>query len=77
MINEDVQLGELFACEKTVGYTQEKLSQFLNAFTGGKNADEMMLQMTKYMPLRALRSFGGLTNQQISEMVKDLKKLLI
>ena len=77
VINEDVQLGELFACEKTVGYTQEKLSQFLNAFTGGKNADEMMLQMTKYMPLRALRSFGGLTNQQISEMVKDLKKLLI
>lgn len=80
VIDEDVQLGELFACEKTAGYTQEKLAGFLKAFTGGEKEetpDEMMLQMVKYMPLRALRSFGGLTNRQISEMVKDLKKLLI
>ena len=47
---------------------------------GGDNAEhetkEMVEAMIRYMPIRTLRSFCGLTNKEIDEILEDLKKLV-
>ncbi|MCR5107392.1 MAG: glycoside hydrolase family 3 C-terminal domain-containing protein [Lachnospiraceae bacterium] len=38
--------------------------------------DEMSEAMDNYMPLRAIRSFGGITNEQLYDMVYEINKIL-
>lgn len=78
-IDRNVMLGDLLACEKTVGYVKENLMSYINAFTGSSEEsefDEMIQNMVKYMPLRTLRSFSGMTNEKVDEIVRDLEELI-
>lgn len=78
-IDRNVMLGDLLSCEKTVGYVKENLMSYINAFTGNSEEsefDEMIQNMVKYMPLRTLRSFSGMTNEKVDEIVRDLEELI-
>ena len=74
VIDKDVQLGELFAYNKTKDYTTKTFAQASAQFGGSE--DEMSRAMLQYLPIRTLRSFGGLTNEKIEEILSDLNKLM-
>ena len=77
-IDRDVMLGDLLSCDKTAGYVREKLADMLNAMSGEtqEGISDMAESLVRYMPLRALRSFVGMTNEQVDEIVADLKKIV-
>ena len=78
VIDKDVQLGELLAYNKTKEYTAKTFAEASTQFGGreGEEKDEMTKAMLEYLPIRTLRSFGGLTNEKIEEILSDLNKLV-
>ena len=39
-------------------------------------ADAMIAAILKFMPVRGLRNFGGITNEEIEEILSELRKLV-
>ena len=78
VIDQDVQLGELLDYEKTAEYTKKRFTGAATAFAGAdeEEMDEMTKAVLKYMPLRTLRSFGDMNNEQIEEILNELRKLM-
>lgn len=77
-IDMDVQVGELIACDVTRDYTMEKLKSYLDRYSNiedAANSTEMIEAMVRFMPLRSFRSFGGMTNEEIDDIVKGLKEV--
>ena len=73
----DVQLGELIAYKKTSEFIKREFKNATTQFSDiGDSDDPMTVAMLEYMPIRTLRSFGTLTNEQIDELLKELKKLV-
>lgn len=78
-IDENVMLGDLMDCGLTKAYVEERLIGYLGAFTGDKSleeCDEMERSMIYFMPLAALRSFAGVTNEDVETIVADLRGLV-
>ncbi|SCW32966.1 beta-glucosidase [Eubacterium ruminantium] len=78
-ISNDVQLGELLECDLTKDYIVKAIEKYITAFgieQGESNSSEMMAAVLKFMPLRGLRNFGGITNKEIDKIVEKLKKLV-
>lgn len=76
-IDADVMMGDLLDCPETKKYVEDTLIPYLGMFTGGKSldeCDEMEKSMLYYMPLSSLRSFTGMTNEKIAEIVEELKE---
>lgn len=80
VIDADVQLGELMEYPPTAGFIKGMHDQFATQFGGGETAEhetkEMVEAMTKYMPIRTLRSFAGLTNEQIAGILEGLRQIV-
>ena len=79
VIDQDVQLGELLAYDKTREYTEKAFEHSATQFSDGDSDDdapEMTRAMLEYMPIRTLRSFAGLSNESISEILAELRKLV-
>ena len=79
VIDQDVQLGELFAYEKTKDFALKTFAQAQTQFAGedeNGEADEMGKAMLEYCPIRTLRSFNGVTNEQISAILEALKQMI-
>ena len=60
-------------------YAQKELIPYLDVFTGKKpleECSEMEKNMLYYMPLSSLRSFSGITNEKIGEIVKEMRQIL-
>ena len=78
-IDKDVQVGELLACDITRDYTKQALVKFakdgFNIDMDNPEADAMTLEVFRFMPLRGLRNFGGITNEEIAEILEGLKKV--
>jgi beta-glucosidase len=77
-IDQDVQLGELLAYDKTKKYTIERFGKAQTQFAGSEKIeemDEMTKAMLEYMPIRTLRSFGDLDNAKIEAILEELRKL--
>ena len=77
-IDMDVQVGELIACDVTRDYTMEKLKSYLDRYSNiedAANSTEMIEAMVRFMPIRSFRSFGGMTNEEIDDIVKGLKEV--
>ena len=78
-IDKDVQVGELLSCELTREYTKKALAKHaksgFNIDMDNPEADAMTLEVFRFMPLRGLRNFGGITNEEIAEILEGLKKL--
>ncbi len=78
IIDQDVQIGELLECCKTHDYAVENLTKKISEFTGesADELDEMNRAMIKYMPLRTLKSFVNLKDDELKKIVSDLKELI-
>lgn len=79
-IDMDVQIGELLNCPLTAEYTKEALTKYASGGFGvdmnAPNADEIIAGILRFMPVRILRNFGGITNEQIDEILGELRKLV-
>ena len=79
-IDMDVQVGELLNCPLTAEYTKEALTKYASGGFGvdmnAPNADEIIAGILRFMPVRILRNFGGITNEQIDEILGELRKLV-
>ena len=79
VIDADVMLGDLMDYVGTKAYVEEHLMKYLTAFIGDKTLDEcgeMENSMVYYMPLSSLRSFAGITNEDVERIVEELKELV-
>ena len=84
VIDPDVQLGELFAYDKTRKLAHllfaDASTQFSGSLSedsdGAAEVDKMTKAMLEYMPIRTLRSFGELDNEKIEEIIKKLKDVM-
>ena len=79
-IDMDVQIGELLNCPLTAEYTKEALTKYASGGFGvdmnAPNADKIIAGILRFMPVRILRNFGGITNEQIDEILGELRKLV-
>ncbi len=78
-IDQDVQLGELFEYGPTREFALECFAKASSQFTSEGNPEvmeEMAAAMLKYTPIRTLRSFGGMPNEAIAQVLEELKKLV-
>ena len=79
VIDQDVQLGELFAYDKTKDFALKTFASSNAQFAGtdeNGEPDEMSKAMLEYMPIRTLRSFSGMTNDQVRAIVEALKNMV-
>ena len=79
VITPDVQLGDLMSSSFTRDYTQEKLHEKFARFEANSSnseveTPEMVEAMIRFMPLRALRSFLGMSNEEIDTFCEGLKE---
>ncbi|MCR4838981.1 MAG: glycoside hydrolase family 3 C-terminal domain-containing protein [Eubacterium sp.] len=74
VITPDVQVGELLKSPFTREFTQERLKKYTDVFKGlGNETDEMVEAVVRFMPLRALRSFLGVSNEEVDAICEELK----
>ena len=78
VIDNDVQVGELRRYEKTKEFVEKHLAKVSTQFSAGEEEemDEMAKAMVEYLPLRTLRSFNGVSNEQLEAMVAALKQIV-
>ena len=81
IISKDVQLGVLFTSPYTRDYIKEKLKPQIAQFTERSSTSEsetpeMWEAVVRFLPLRGLRSFLQMTNEEIDEIYEELKKLV-
>ena len=75
VITPDVQLGELLQSPYTREYTMERLKGYMDKFrSSDSETEEMVEAVVRFMPLRSLRSFLQITNEEIDSIATDLKE---
>lgn len=81
-VSPTTTLGEIMADPRLAPFVTEMIKSF--NFTGDQDSEvasaavnaEMAAQMMAGMPLRALRSFGGFSAEQLSGLISQLNGLL-
>ena len=77
-IDGDIMIGELLKYDKGRIFVEQYLRPFINEFLGERASKEMgnlHLIMAQRMPIRALRSFSSMTNQNVDDIVNKLKEI--
>lgn len=76
IVSKDTMIGELLQNPKTANYARKKLLPIIGGVINDddENWALMMEAMARYMPLRSLRSFSEITNEEILRMVEVLQK---
>jgi beta-glucosidase len=78
VVDKDTMLGELMQNPKTADYTNTHIWSELKVFQAemeGSEMEEMMKAVMNNLPLRSLRSFASVTNEQINNWVEELNRL--
>lgn len=78
VVDKDTMIGELLTNKKTEKYTREKVLPLAAGLTSEARSPEweaMMEAMLGYLPLRSLRSFGQVTNEDVKKIVEEIKQL--
>ena len=74
VITPDVQMGELLRSPYTRDYAMELLKPFtVKSTRSDSETDEMVEAVMRFLPLRSLRSFQGVTNETVDELCKALQ----
>ncbi len=85
-VHSNTTLGELMQIPEALTYVKEVLAPQMGVLEskpeddGSQSAaqeaisDEMNLAMMRYMPIRALRSFGSLTDADVDRIVRELNE---
>ncbi len=78
--------GEIEAIPELQDFIKEKLMPFLAIFGGGEDnesdvaseaiSNEMSKAMARYMPLRSLRSFGNVSNDDLQKLVNTMDQMI-
>ena len=78
VIGMDTMIGELLSDPRTNNFVKEALTPKLSVLTGdaGDGFDEMVEAMIRDMPLRSLRSFVGLSNEELDGLIAELSALV-
>lgn len=81
VVHRNTTIGDLSRNPKTAAVMQEEIQKTMAVLGGDEAAneaisEEMNLQMMDSMPIRALRSFSGITNEQVDEMVAAMNQVL-
>jgi len=77
-IDGDILVGELLKYEKGRIFVEQYLTPFINEFLGERASEELgelHFIMAQRMPIRALRSFSSMTNQDVDNIVNKLKEI--
>ncbi|MGB8450818.1 MAG: glycoside hydrolase family 3 C-terminal domain-containing protein [Anaerocolumna sp.] len=77
-VDKDTMLGELMQNQKAADYANTHIWPEMSAFQAENESgemEEMMKALMISMPLRTLRSFASVTNEQINKWVEDLNGL--
>lgn len=85
-IDANTTVGDLMRNPKTADFIRSAMEKIQEVLGGGEQkeesdaakeavSDEMNQAMMDSMPLRSLRSFNGLTNEALEEMIRQLKKI--
>ena len=85
-VDPTTTIGELMEHPELKDIVEKKLKPCLEATFEGENketeaaaeaiTDEMNEAMDRYMPIRAVRSFGSITNDEIGKVVDELNRAL-
>ncbi len=76
-IGRDTQLGEILQDPATREYILEQMKPYFDRLVPNDSESmEMVEAIVRFMPLQATRSFYEVTNEQIDEIVADLRKLV-
>ncbi len=87
-VDANTTVGDLMRNEKTAAFMASYMKQMQELLGGGQHeqeesdaakeavSDEMNQAMADSMPLRALRSFNGLTNEMVEEIVNAIRGVL-
>lgn len=77
-IDENTPIGELLKQEATKIYAEKHLMPFVKEFLGARSSTELgdlHLIMVQHMPVRALRSFSSMSNEDLEAIIKGLREL--
>ncbi len=85
-VDQTTTVGELMARPQLKEVIDQEIMPYLAMFGGGEEKEsdaakegvnqEMAEAMVRYMPLRALRSFGGCTNEELTRICDKLNELI-
>lgn len=86
-INENTVVAELMDHPKTAAILSKYVEQFTAMMGGNQDGhseaaneaitEEMTMKMMENSPLRSFRSFMGTSNQQLDELIKELKEAIV
>lgn len=78
-----VTFGDLMKDPRGAKFVKERLMKYMAGFTPGEGGtaseaitDEMINAMIRYMPIKSLRSFGGMTNAELTQIIEELNTLM-
>lgn len=80
-IHENTTVGQLMRDPKAAAFVQETMGEMMKTLGGGGEASaeaispEMIQGMLESMPLRGLRSFAGLSEEGLNQLVEKLRSL--
>ena len=76
-----IQIGVFFLSYNYIQsmkiYAYDNMADAIYTEDEDGEADEMGKAMLEYCPIRTLRSFNGVTNEQIKEILEALKKMVL
>ena len=85
-VTQTTTIGELRRHPELSEVIEKKLMPYLEVFNSGEDketdaaaeaiSEEMTDAMTRYMPIRSIRSFGGVSNGDIQKLVEELNSAL-
>lgn len=77
VITPDVQIGDLLKNPYTREFTLQRLKKYMDRFhQSDSETEEMVEAVVRFMPLRALRSFQYISNEEVEQICEDLKKCI-
>ena len=77
VITPDIQIGELLHNPYTREYTLQRLKPYMDKFQhGSSETEEMVEAVVRFMPVRALRSFIYISNEEVEQICEDLRKCI-
>lgn len=88
-VDKDTTLGELMNHSETAAYVKERLASAMGVLKSSEEqgdegtvaaeaiSNEMQDAMFRYMPIRSLRNFGSLTNEDVEKIVEEINALLV
>lgn len=77
-INPDMMLGDLLQHSWTKQYTEKEVLPYVERLLGrdiNAKTEKVFTQMVRYLPIRALRNFGVMTDAEVMRIVDEIQEI--